>query len=432
MGDSAGQTSIPDPSLNREKRDGLPPQFRILLAGESFSLFGTQISTVMIPLIAVLTLHAGQFILGMLSAISWLPIVIFGLFAGTIIDRSSRWWIMVICNVVRAALIAVIPILALSNVLNLGTLLLVAFGVGICNVFFDIAYQTYVPELVSADSLGTANSSLEFFRSGAQLIGPLIGGLLATIYRLEFLISITSLTFLIAFSALLVLPARFQIRPGCPAATGEHYEKTFFADLRAGISLVWKSSQIRLVVVAGAMVNIFAAGISALFVLFVTQSLGLNSSVFGIAVSMAGVGALIGALTFRYWSNFLHEGACVAVGLLSMTVGTGLVALADFSNRPMVFLIAGQVFVGYGSPVMNISLVTLRQRLTPSALLGRVNASARVAIMSSLPLGALLVSSFAEMTSTTTAIWVSAVGELAVLLTLGPFLLRIKASESAS
>lgn len=432
MGASVGQTSGPDPSSAREKRDGLPTQFKVVLAGESLSLLGAQISTVMIPLIAVLALHADELILGILSAISWFPIVIFGLFAGTIIDRSSRWLIMAICNIVRAALISVIPILAVSNTLNLSALLLVAFGVGICNVFFDIAYQTYVPELVAADALGKANSGLEFFRSAAQLIGPLMGGLLATIYRPEFVVSITSITFLIAFSALLVLPSRFRVRPVNSDSMIGHKRISFITDLRTGLSLVWKSSQIRLVVLAGAMVNIFAAGVSALFVLFVTRSLGLDSSVFGITVAVAGIGALVGALTFRCWANFFHEGTCVAVGLLSTGLGTVLVALAVFSNRPMVCLTVGQLFVGYGSPVMNISLVTLRQRLTPLALLGRVNASARVAIMSSLPLGALLVSGLAEATSTTTAIWVSAVGELAVLLILGPFLLRIKANEPTS
>lgn len=143
-------------------------------------------------------------------------------------------------------------------------------------------------------------------------------------------------------------------------------------------------------------------------------------------MAIAGLGALAGALTYRYWSDRLREGACVAVGLASLAAGTLLVVASASTPFPVAMLILGQALMGYGSPIMNIALVTLRQRLTPPDLLGRVNASARVAIMSSLPLGALLVSALAERTSTPVALWAAALGEVAVLLVLGPLLLRLK------
>ncbi len=424
------ETQDSDSSRSSMRVSALPNAFKIVLVGESFSLFGTQIAAVMVPLIAVLSLNAGEFALGLVSAFTWLPIVLFGLVAGTCVDRTSRWLVMVTCNVLRACLIALIPTLALLDALSITALLAVSFGVGICNVFFDIAYQTYIPEIVPSASLGTANSALEFVRSVAQLAGPLLGGLLASMYRPEFVVTINSVTFMIAFFGLLLIPARFRIPHRVLAthagASRDGKQDTFLRDVLDGLHLVWRSHEIRLVVISGALVNVFGAGVEALFALFVTRTLGLGSSVYGFVVAIAGLGALAGALTYRYWSDRLREGACVAVGLASLAAGTLLVVASASTPFPVAMLILGQALMGYGSPIMNIALVTLRQRLTPPDLLGRVNASARVAIMSSLPLGALLVSALAERTSTPVALWAAALGEVAVLLVLGPLLLRLK------
>ncbi|WGD38567.1 MFS transporter [Lysinibacter sp. HNR] len=416
-----------DPNTPEEipKRLRLPGVFRIVLAGESLSLFGTQIASMMIPIIAVLTLHSGEFMIGVLSAAGWLPIIIFGLLAGTIVDRTSRWVIMVICNVVRGILITIIPILAFINQLTIPALIIIAFFVGICNVFFDIAYQTYVPDLVSTDLLGLANSRLELIRSIAQLAGPLLGGVLATAYKPEYLISINSVTFLIALVALLFLPGRYRILPQPPTEKDSPNPK-IFEDVLSGLRLVWQSRQIRLVVTSGAFLNIFVAGASALFVLFVTRTLGYNPTILGISVALLGVGAFCGAATYPYWSKKFHEGQCVALGLTSMALGTILLALSAWTSIPLATLLAAQVLIGYGTPIINIALVTLRQKLTPPGALGKVNASARVAIMSSLPLGALIISFIGEKLGIPAALWVAAIGEVAVLCTLGSALLRMR------
>lgn len=405
----------------------LPRSFKVLLVGESFSLFGSQISSVMIPLIVVVTLGAGEIALGLVSAISWLPVILVGLIAGAIVDRYSRWHIMAFCNIIRAILILLIPTLAITHNLTIIFLIVISFLVGICNVFFDIAYQTYVPELVSNDMLDRANSNFELIRSVSQLIGPLLGGILATFYNPEYLITIDAFTFLVAYIALLMLPIKFRI----PAsANGElDKDKNVISDLYEGLRLVWRTPAIRLVVISGACINIFVAGVSALFVIFVTRTLDLGPSAYGLATAMAGIGALCGALSYRYWTRKLQEGACVGVGLAWLALGTFLTATAALPGLAWICLLAGQFVIGYGNPVMNIALVTLRQKITPAKVLGRVNASARVAIMSSLPIGALVVSSIAEASSTLIAICIAGIGELLVLLVLGPLLFRIRVND---
>ena len=210
----AASESVPEPHTGftaNITRTRLPASFTTVLIGESFSLFGTQISSVMIPLIVAITLSAGEITLGVVSAVGWLPIILIGLIAGAIVDRHSRWTMMVVCNITRAGLIGLIPLLALTQNLTVTVLVVISFCMGVCNVFFDIAYQTYVPDIVPRNMLDRANNRFELIRSMAQLIGPLMGGFLAAHYRPEYLITLDAVTFLIAFIVLLLLPGRFRV-----------------------------------------------------------------------------------------------------------------------------------------------------------------------------------------------------------------------------
>lgn len=407
----------------------LPTAFRILYLGEALSLFGTQVSLVVVPLIATLSLGSGEFSVGLLSATGWLPIVLFGLVAGALIDRVSRWRVMLVCNLVRLAAFAAVPLIALGGGLSIQTLLVVAFIAGIANVFFDIAYQTFVPSVVREDQLSTANSRLELCRSAAQLLGPLIGGALAARFDPAYVVAIDAVTFLIAALALLVLPfavhrgARQRLVAAMPGP--QHGKDSLRDDLRAGLQAVWRSIPLRTLVASGALLNIFVAGINALLVLYVTRELHLGSVALGIALAAAGVGALLGAGTYRHWSQRWAEGGSVRAGLTFMAVGAVILPMADVAPAPLATLIVAEALMGYGTPIVNIALVTLRQKITPPELLGRVNASARVAIMSSLPLGALLFGSVAEVTGMQAALTIAAIGQVVVVVVMGPPLGRI-------
>ena len=159
----AASESVPEPHTGFTEnitRTRLPASCTTVLSGESFSLFGTQISSVMIPLIVAITLSAGEITLGVVSAVGWLPIILIGLIAGAIVDRHSRWTRMVVCNITRAGLIGLIPLLALTQNLTVTVLVVISFCMGVCNVFFDIAYQTYVPDIVPRNMLDRANNRI--------------------------------------------------------------------------------------------------------------------------------------------------------------------------------------------------------------------------------------------------------------------------------
>ncbi len=150
--------------------------FLLLWGGQAVSDVGTAISVVVLPLIAVVSLHADGVAVGALSAALWLPWLLVGLPAGVWVDRSRRRLLMLGCDVVRAVLLASVPVAAALDALRLGQLFAVAFGVGLATVVFQVSYQAYPPVIVPIEDLPEANAKLLGSGSVAQFVGRVSAG----------------------------------------------------------------------------------------------------------------------------------------------------------------------------------------------------------------------------------------------------------------
>ena len=148
------------------------PDFLKLWTAETISVFGSQFTALALPLVAVLLLDASAFAVSALFVVEFLPFILFAIPAGVWVDRLRRKPILVIGDLGRAALLGSIPLAYVFDALTLGQLYVVAFLVGICTVFFDVAYQSYLPSLVEREQLVDGNSKLEISRSTSQLAGP--------------------------------------------------------------------------------------------------------------------------------------------------------------------------------------------------------------------------------------------------------------------
>ncbi len=154
--------------------------FRLLWIGETTSQFGSAVTVVALPLVAVQALHAGPFEVALLTAVTWLPWVVIGLVAGAWVDRLPRRPVMLLCDMVSMLLLATVPVADWCGVLTIGQLLAVALLAGVCSVFFTSAYQAYLPALVEGEDLVEANAKLQGSQSAAQIGGPgLVGGIAA-------------------------------------------------------------------------------------------------------------------------------------------------------------------------------------------------------------------------------------------------------------
>ncbi|WP_353947427.1 MFS transporter (plasmid) [Streptomyces sp. HUAS MG91] len=413
------------PATGRHRND-----FALLWCSETISLFGTQITLVALPLTAVLTLDASGPQMGLITATGWLPIVLLGLVAGAWSDRHDQRRTMLACHVGRALLIGAIPLLSALGLLSVPVLLLLAFALGCFTVFFDIAYQTLVPHTVRPDGLARANGRLEMSRSFAQLVGPSTAGFLVVQFSPAGALTLDAASYAVSAACVLGITAH-RTPPAPPAdnvtpASPRHRLRT---DLAEGLRFIKNHRPVQLVIVAGAASNLFTAGLMALQVLYATRDLDLSPRTIGICLAAEGAAALIGsALVTRVIARG-GEPRTVLIGLAVLT-GGGFVLAATTRDWSWAGFATAQFAFGLSSPLINVALVTLRQRLTPDHVLGRVNAAARVGIMSSLPLGSLLVGLLAGAIGNQGALWLCALGLATVLATTALPLLRVQATRT--
>lgn len=400
------------------RRSGLwhNPDFFKLWAGESISLLGSQVTLVALPLLAALTLGASPIEMAVLSAAATVPIWVLNLPAGAWVDRARRRPIMLGANIGRALLLGSIPLAALLGRLSMGHLYLVAFLTGALAVFFNLAYQAYLPSLVGRGELVEGNARLEVSNSVAQVAGPAAAGMLVSLFTAPLAIALDALSFAVS-AACVVLIRRKEPEP---TAAGS---RNVLREVWEGLRFVAGHPVLRTLTGVTAVGNIFSGALFALHILFMARVLGLSPATIGLVLSMAGPGALAGALLVGRIARPLGVGRTLVCGQILFTAGDFLLALAG-GPRPLAvtMLALSQVLIGLGSPIYNVTAISLRQSLTPGRLLGRVTASARLAAVGTLPLGALLGGVVGETIGLRPVLLVAALGMLAPLawLALSP------------
>lgn len=355
--------------------------FRRLWIGDTVSQFGTAVHRVALPLLAVLVLHASTFEVGLLTASATVAFLLIGLPAGAWVDRMRRRRVMITADLLRAAAIGSLPVAHLLGALSLVQLYVVAAVVGVGTVFFDIAYQSYLPELVGPDQLVPGNALLQASQSVSEVAGPPAGGALVQALTAPYALLVDALSFLWSAAWL----GRIRIRPA-PAAPAT---RSLRREIGEGLRFVAGTPVLRAITLTTAVANLFHAAGDVLLIVLLARTLGLAPVLIGVTTSAAAVGGLIGAALATRVARRIGQGPAICTSA-AVVAATGLVA--PFVHRDWTFglLLATQVAFGIGVLVYNITQVSFRQRLCPPGLLGRMNATVRFAVFGTLPVGALL------------------------------------------
>jgi MFS family permease len=365
--------------------------FLLLWSATTISLFGSQVGQFALSLIAVLVLGASSFEMGLLQAASTAPLLLFALLAGVQADRVRRRPVLIWADVVRGLAIGAIPLVAALGMLRIEHLLVAAFVVGACTVFFDVAYQAYVPSLIERRRLVAGNSGLEVSRSAAEITGPGVAGVLVQIVSAPIAVAVDALSYLA--SALLL--ARIRSPEAAPAPPGEAPRSARDA-VREGLEVIRTSRLLRPIAACTAVWNLFSAIVRALLLLSATRDLGMSPAAFGLAIGVGGLGALLAALATPRLSLWIGPGPVIVAGA---TVGSlaylwiPLVALVPGLRDPWVAagaLAVAQAIGSFAGTAYNIAQVSLRQAIVPEHLQGRVNATMRFLVWGTMPLGALV------------------------------------------
>lgn len=395
----------------RGRQFGALSNFTAFWAGETISLFGSEVTTLAFPLTAALTLGADATQMGVLAALQTLPVVLFGLFVGVWVDRVRRRPLLIAANVARAALIGSIPVAALIGRLTLAQLDAVAFLSGVATVVFVVAYPAFVPSLLPEERLVEANSKLRGSSAVAEVAGPGLGGFLVQFLSAPLALTVDALSFLASVLCMVGIRAAEPPPPGGAVDVR--------GEITAGLRQVWRDPLVRAATTETAAGAVFAAMSSALYVLYATRELGVGPAALGGIVAVGGPAALVGAaLSGRITRRFGPGPTLVAAVVLTGGMAF-LVPLADGPLPLAVGLLAlARAGGGLASAVGDVIRITLTQTSTPPALRGRVNATVRVAIYGGFATGAMLGGALGQWLGLRPTLVVAAAGSVGVALWL--------------
>lgn len=391
-------------NLNRHR------DFNLLWGGESVSELGSQVSALAIPLVAVRALHASAFEVGVLTAMTTAAFLLVGLPAGAWVDRWARRPVMISADAGRLVALASIPIAYAAGVLGLPQLYAVAFVTGVLTVFFDVAYQSYLPSLVGVDHLVEGNAKLAGSAQVAQIAGPSVAGALVQALGGPVAVAIDAASY--GVSALGVLKVRAREQP--PAAPAGR--PALRRQVGEGLTFVLRHPILRAIAATTATFNLFGAMVNAVEVVFLVRVVHVVPGIIGLLFAAGGIGGVLGALMA---SRLAARIGGVRATVLGAAVSAGqLFAPLSAPGARAAFFAAATFCVGWGAVVYNINQVSFRQRLCPPELLGRMNATMRFIVWGVMPIGALVGGSIASSIGLRGTLWLGAGGSAAAVACL--------------
>ncbi len=361
----------------------LERDFQKLWLAKAISTFGSGITADALPFTAALFLGATAGDMGWLLATESAPVLLLGMFAGVWVDRMRRRPLLVACDLGRACLLACIPLLAAIGALRIEHLFAVGAAAGALTVLFDVAYRSFVPDLVGREHMLAANSRLAVVDATAEITTPSLTGALVQIIAAPLVILLGSLSFV--GSAVCILGIR---RTESARAVAQATESVW-QEIADGLRAVARSRLLRTLAGWEALSNFFGMFFGALYVLFGLRALGLSPVLIGLSVGVGGVSNLLGTLIVQRATRRLGVGPTMIAAAVIGAFTPFLVALAPgrVVEGFLVLLAAQSLDVIH--PLFDINALTLRQTTTPAQLLGRVNGTFHVIERGVVPLGAI-------------------------------------------
>jgi len=380
------------------------PDFVKLWSAETVSQFGTQFTQLALPLVAIDVLHVSAFEVAALTTVEFLPFLLVSLPAGVWVDRLRRRPILVVGDVSRALLLGSVPVAYWLGALTMAQLYVVGFLVGIATVFFDVAYQSYLPALVERQQLIDGNAKLEISRAAAQLGGPGLAGIVINFLRAPAALAFDAVSF--AGSALFI----FRIRKHELAPARDAQSPRMREELREGLRYVFRHPFLKNIAACTALFNFWGNMGFAVLLVFARRELHLSPLAIGLAFTLSNVGPLLAAFNANRISSRFGVGRTI-IGASIIGAPTFLVIpFAPEGNAALAFLIPAFIVGGLSNVIYNVTQVSLRQAITPARLQGRMNSVMRFIVWGTIPLGSIIGGVLASTIGVQETLIVSGIG----------------------
>lgn len=381
--------------------------FVLLVSGETAATFLAAFLHLALPTLAVTVLLASESQVGLIGAAEGLPFLLLTLPAGAWVDRLSRRRVMIAANLTRAALVGLIPIAWGLGLLSIPWLLWIVFGLGVCRVFFDVAFMSIVPTIVPKAQLTQANSGLTATFESANTVGPVVAGPLVGAMGAAMAPLLSVGGFLASAFAM------WRIKE--PKVTRAAVKRDLAGEIREGLDFVRHHPLVSRVVYSAMFSNLFGGLMFTMFPVLVLREFEFGTTGFGWLMAFSSLGAISGALAGPHFVRRFGDGHSIPITSLIVGVAGFGVPLAFVVPHAWAFAtlaVSGFVML-FGIVSFNVAQVSMRQRVCPERLLGRMNATIRFAIWGVGPIAALLSGIMAEALGLETLYWIGATGAMA-------------------
>jgi predicted MFS family arabinose efflux permease len=361
------------------RRLWLSADFGKLWLGQGISELGSSVSSLALPTLAVLSLHAGPLEVGILAALQKVPFPFVSLLAGVFVDRLPKRAVLIVCDIGRAAVLGAIPVAALLGHLEIGLLYAAALAKGVLTVFFDLAYLSYGPILVGREDLSAANARLDSNFAVANVVGPGLGGLLVQTIGAARAVAVDAISFVISVVSLLAIR---HDEPASPAKPGASVR----VELAAGLRYVLGNLVLRAQIATIALTVSGVSFLDGVLYPFAYRDLHLTPGELGLALTVGGLAGFPGVWLGPRIARVIGLGPALVLGFAVFPVAMLLFPLARV--LPAVPVVAGLFAIGtlFGAGA-DLNQLTLRQTLTPDPFLGRMNSIFRTVVWGAIPLG---------------------------------------------
>lgn len=392
--------------------------FRNFWTAQTVSYMGDQVTSIVLPLIAVMTLDASAADMGLLVTLQQLPLLLFSLHAGAWVDRRGRRRsTMIAANLASAATVATVPLAHFTGSLTLPHLYAVSFVTGTLAVVFSVAvpglFASLVPreQYLSATSLSRASYSFSF------VAGPSVGGAVVQILSAPFALVLDVFSFLVATVLLRAIPDR-EATGKDEGEQGQEKAEATQEDagrprdgIREALRFLVATAVLRAKFVSGTALNFFYTVYSTLLILFAARDLGLSAGLVGAVVSVGAVGALIGSAVTTRFSRRVGLGPTYLVGCLVFPAALVMTPLAHGPQWLVVaMLVAGEFVSAFGLMLFDISGATLQQAITPDRLRSRMQGAQMAISYGVRPVGALVAGALGTLLGVRPTLWIAVVG----------------------
>lgn len=355
--------------------------FTFYLIGIAFSNIGSAFTTFVFPLM-ILKLTGSAFQVGIVSALSIIPYAILGLPAGALIDRLNKKTIMKCADIIRLISYLSIPVLSFYNMLSIFQIYVVAIISGIGLVFHSISEVSIIPSIVKEEDLASANSYIYATQNVSEFLGPIIGGLLYTYMGYSILIFIDSMTFLLSFFSLILIKIETKSIFNQEKLSG----KNFLSDVKVGFDYLLSNSTIRVMAVVVSLSNLIISPYYIYIVMFVKEDMNQSSQALGLVLGISSLGALIGSLSASFLLKLFNFGKLIVIILFLDTIFRLMLPFSTY-----IFILIPLLGLTYMTQsILNIAIITLRQKKCSEHMLGRVNSVFKTMVFAFRAIGLFL------------------------------------------